>query len=40
VIEPPGRNAAQVIFKDFGTSIEGVIARSNVRRGAPQAAKV
>jgi len=36
----PGRNAAQVILKDFGTSIEDVIARSNVRRGAPQPAKV
>ena len=36
----PGRNAAQIILKDFGTTIEDVIARSNVKRGAPEPAKV
>jgi phytoene dehydrogenase-like protein len=35
----PGRNCAQIMLKDFGTSIEDVVARSNIKRGAPVAAK-
>lgn len=35
----PGRNCAQIMLKDFGTSIDEVVARSNVKRGAPAPAK-
>jgi phytoene dehydrogenase-like protein len=35
----PGRNAAQVILKDFGTSIEDVVARTKARSGKLQPAK-
>ena len=31
----PGRNAAAVMLKDFGTSLEGVIARKPVRELQP-----
>jgi hypothetical protein len=31
----PGRNAATVMLKDFGTSLEGVVAGGRIREAAP-----
>lgn len=36
----PGRNAAQVILKDFGTSIEDVVARAKAKQASQQPEKV